>query len=84
MTLKLINNITKSETTITGITDNGNSHINYELSISLPSGMDDGEYTYELIDNNAVLSSGLCQIGNYIRNNNTYTGQTSGYIQYGE
>lgn len=60
------------------------SRLFYTFDLTLQEGMDDGEYTYDLFDeNNLSTATGLLQIGNYTPNNNTYTAQTqNGYIQY--
>lgn len=82
MTLKLTNNVTKSVQTLSGLTDSNTSRMFYSFSITLPSGMDDGEYTYELMDNDVVKSQGLLQIGDYIPQNTTYTNDNNTYKQY--
>lgn len=84
MTLKICNNLTKVVYTFDNLDDKLTSRLFYTFDLTLPEGMDDGEYTYNLIDGNeAIVATGLLQIGDYKPNNNTYTAQTqNGYIQY--
>ena len=84
MTLTLINNLTKKEYSFDNLEDQLVSRLFYTLDITLESGMDDGEYSYTLYDDeNVVKATGLLQIGNYTPNNNTYTANTkNGYVQY--
>ena len=83
MTLKLRNNLTKIEYTFDNLADELVSRLFYTFDITLPEGMDDGEYAYTLYDGNVVKATGLLQVGDYKPNNNTYTAQTqNGYIQY--
>lgn len=84
MTLKLFNNVTKKEYTFGDLEDKLTSRLWYTFDITLQPGMDDGEYTYTLYDDqNVVKATGLLQVGDYKPNNNTYTAQTqNGYIQY--
>jgi len=82
MTLKLYNNTTKKEWEFT-VTDNNTSRLFYCFDITLPEQIESGEYTYTLSDEDVVKATGLCQIGDYVPENNVYTAQTqSGYIQY--
>lgn len=84
MTLKLRNNLTKVVYTFDNLEDKLTSRLFYTFDLTLQDNMDDGEYTYNLIDGNeAIVATGLLQIGDYTPNNNTYTAQTqNGYIQY--
>lgn len=84
MTLTLINNLTKKEYSFDNLEDNNVSRLFYAFDITLESGMDDGEYSYTLYDDeNVVKATGLLQVGNYTPNNNTYTANTkNGYVQY--
>lgn len=84
MTLKLRNNLTKIEYTFDNLVDELVSRLFYTFDITLPEGMDDGEYAYTLYDErNVVKATGLLQVGDYKPQNNTYTAQTqNGYIQY--
>lgn len=82
MELKLTNNVTKKEWTF-DVTDNNTSRLFYAFDITLPEDIDEGEYSYVLSDGDIVKGTGLCQVGNYIPDNNVYTAQTTGgYIQY--
>ncbi len=84
MTLKLRNNLTKQEYTFDNLDDKLASRLFYTFDVTLPEGMDDGEYTYTLYDEeNVVKATGLVQIGDYKPQNNTYSAEThNGYIQY--
>ena len=84
MTLKLRNNLTKVVYTFDNLEDKLTSRLFYTFDLTLQDGMDDGEYTYTLIDEDEhTVATGLVQIGDYTPNNNTYTAQTqNGYIQY--
>lgn len=83
MLLKIQNNLTKKVYTFDNLDDKLTSRLFYTLDLTLPEGMDSGEYTYTLYENNVVKATGLVQIGDYKPNNNTYSAQThNGYIQY--
>lgn len=84
MTLELRNNLTKQVYSFDNLDDKLTSRLFYTFDITLPDGMDDGEYTYTLRDENqSVKATGLLQVGDYKPENNTYTAQThNGYIQY--
>ena len=85
MELKLINNLTKNTIDIGGIEDKLISAIFYSFDISLPEGVMDGEYTYQLInDEGKMVSTGLLQVGDYENSNNEYKETKKGYIVYGE
>lgn len=87
MTLKLISNLTKKEYELTGLEDLATSRIWYTFDITLPEGMDDGEYTYTLYDDDVVKASGLLQVGDYVPEKTTYNNdaikEQNGYVQYG-
>lgn len=85
MQLKLTNNVTKSVYTFDNLTDLLESRLFYTFDIQLTEKMDEGEYTYELYDENEALkATGILQIGDYRPENKTYTATTenNGYIQY--
>ena len=84
MILKLTSNLTKIEYTFTGLTDTLESRLFYALDIQLPEGVDDGEYSYVLYeDDNRVLATGLCQIGDYVPEKKEYKQENKQtYIQY--
>ena len=85
MELKLINNLTKNTIYICGIEYKWMSSIFYSFDISLPEGVMDGEYTYQLInDEGKMVSTGLLQVGDYENSNNEYKETKKGYIVYGE
>ena len=85
MQLKLTNNLTKQVYTFDNLDDKLTSRIFYTLDIQLYEDMDDGEYQYDLYDDEGIhKASGLLQIGDYKPENKTYSATTSesGYIQY--
>lgn len=86
-TLKLRNNLTKAEYSIGNLTDNNVSRIWYAFDITLPLGVTDGEYSYELYDSSGGLKgTGLLQIGDYQPEKQSYEGDTikenNGFITY--
>ena len=86
--LKLVNNLTKSEITIDSLTDKETSNLFYTFDIIIPGGMVDGEYSYTLYDDkDKVLATGLLQVGDFKPENTTYEQDTikqeNGYITYG-
>ena len=56
MLLKLINNLTKNTVNIGEIEDKLESNLFYTIDIELPDDMSEGEYVYELYDNDMVVS----------------------------
>ena len=85
MELKLINNLTKNTINLGEIEDKKLSALFYSFDISLPEGIIDGEYTYELYADDKVVSTGLLQVGDYKKdeNNKEYNDNKKGYIVYG-
>lgn len=87
MILKLYNNLTKKEETFTEIEDKLTSQLFYHIDLTLVDGMIDGEYTYELYDEDILVAQGLMQIGDYerdIEENKEYNDDKKTYIVYGE
>ena len=86
MRLNIFNTLTKVSYDIENLTDLMKNPLNYCFSISLPEGVDAGEYNYELYDDDDVLvAQGLLQIGSYEAPKTPYTAQTNnGYYQYGD
>jgi len=84
MYLKLTNNLTKVEYTFTGLTDNLESRMFYSFTITLPEGISDGEYKYELFDEeNTLQASGLLQVGDYVPEKTEYKPENKqDYITY--
>lgn len=84
MTLKLTNNVSKKEYEYT-VTDMEDSKMYYHFeNFVLDDNMDDGEYDYFLYDEeNTVVAQGLCQIGDYEREETTiYDNNKPTYKQY--
>lgn len=77
MILKLINNLDKNEWSFE-VEDSETSRNFFHFQLSLRSGMNDGEYTYILYDDDAEIARGLLQVGDYkpvvtaYTKNNTY------------
>lgn len=80
MILKLVNNLTKVEYELE-VTDKGTSGSFYDFDIVIPSGMVDGEYTYQLVELNKVVATGLCQVGNYVAEATSYNKKEK-YVTY--
>ena len=73
MTFYLKNNVTKREYSYR-VTDVNDSTLSWHFPLTLEEGMDDGEYTYKLINElEGVLAQGLLQIGDYQNNSKKYT-----------
>lgn len=82
MKLVLKSSITKKKWEF-NVRDNNDSKLFYHFrNFQLTEAMDDGEYEYELFDNEELVAQGLLQIGNYEHNNKTYTKEDNGYRQY--
>lgn len=81
MQLILTNNLSKKQYTFE-VNDLNDSNIYYHFKLTLSEGMDDGEYSYALYNNNKLVSRGLAQIGDYVSEKTTYTKTENGYIQY--
>ena len=82
MELTLKNNVTKQEIVLTGLTDNGTNALFYQFTIALPNTVDEGEYSYHLMDGNNVLAIGLVQVGDYVPEKTAYHKENNGYITY--
>lgn len=87
MFLELTNNLTKITTILSEITDKNTSTLFYSFDIILEDSLEDGEYTYRLMEEDKVLASGLMMIGDFKRDtdiNDEYNDNKKGYIVYGE
>jgi len=82
MTLRLLNNLTKLEYVITGLTDDNTSVLYWDFTVSLPEDIIDGDYNYTLEDDETVLSTGLARVGNYTPEVTAHTTNNNGYICY--
>lgn len=83
MILQMINSVTKQEWNYT--VDDANKYRDYYLfeGLQLEEGMPDGEYTYNLLDeDDDIVSTGLMRIGDYKASNKTYDKGKSGYVYY--
>ena len=74
MLLKLRNNLTKNEYEF-NVNDYFSSNIFFHFEIELKSGMEDGEYNYYLYDGKCLVANGLCQIGDYVKENKEYSNE---------
>ena len=85
--IKLINNLTKKEVIIDNLEDSERSNMFYHFNIELGENLEDGEYTYELINEGGkVVATGLLQVGDYKRDTNInteYKNNRSDIIVYG-
>lgn len=84
MQLDLVSNISKNAFLL-DVIDLNDSALFYHFNINLFEGMEDGEYTYYLKDDDKVLATGLVQIGDYKRDENVnteYNDNNNGYIVY--
>lgn len=83
MTLKFKNNVSKKEYEFS-VDDINDSIMYYHFeNVELPSGLSDGEYSYELYDNyNQLVAQGLAQIGSYVPENTKTYEKNNSYKQY--
>lgn len=72
MTFYLQNNVTKREYTYR-VYDVNDSTLFWHFTLTLGEEMDEGEYTYKLMNDDLVLAIGLLQIGDYQNNSKKYT-----------
>lgn len=69
----LQNNVTKREY-LYRVIDVNDSALFWHFTLTLEEGMDEGEYTYKLINElEGVLAQGVLQIGDYQNNAKKYT-----------
>lgn len=78
MTLKLTNNVTNKSYSLE-VSSTINASYAY-ADVILPK-MDDGEYDYQLIADDKIISSGLCQIGEVKHEAKEYNNEVK-YKQY--
>lgn len=72
MTFLLQNNVTKREYSYR-VYDVNDSTLFFHFTLTLGEEMDEGEYTYRLMNENLELAKGLLQIGDYQNNSKKYT-----------
>ena len=86
MTLKLVNQTTKSEYLIENLSDLLKSRLFYAFDIVLPTGMLDGVYEYKLYEGTVGKATGLLQVGDFEPDNTTYKEsklkEQNGYMVY--
>lgn len=83
MVLKLTNNLSKSEMELIDLEDKKDSALLYAFDISLPVGMSDGEYTYQLYDGVKKLSEGLLQVGDHVQEKKEYNEKKNIFVYEG-
>jgi len=99
MKLILKNTITSKELVFEDLVSS-NSKLYYKFTLNIPEGTDDGEYSYELYEkesnyddnfgfgfdegNYRLVSTGLCIIGDYQKNNTEYIKTNRVRKQYGK
>lgn len=81
MTFYLQNNVTKREYSYK-VYDVNDSTLFYHFTLTLGEDMDEGEYSYKLMNDNLLLAQGLLQIGDYENNTKKYTVTDDGIKQY--
>ena len=81
MVFLLKNNVTKREYS-DKVYDVNDSTLFYHFTLTLGEDMDEGEYTYKLMNDNLLLAQGLLQIGDYENNTKKYTVTDDGIKQY--
>jgi hypothetical protein len=72
MTFQLQNNVTKKEYSYR-VYDVNDSTLFFHFTLTLGEEMDEGEYTYRLMNEEVELAKGLLQIGDYENNSKKYT-----------
>lgn len=72
MVFLLQNNVTKREYSYR-VYDVNDSTLFWHFTLTLGENMDDGEYTYRLMNDNVELAKGVLQIGDYQNNSKKYT-----------
>lgn len=72
MTFYLQNNVTKREYSYR-VYDVNDSTLFWHFTLTLGENMDDGEYTYRLMNDDVEMAKGVLQIGDYQNNSKKYT-----------
>lgn len=72
MVFSMQNNVTKKEYSYK-VYDVNDSTLFYHFTLTLGEEMDEGEYTYRLMNDDVLLAQGLLQIGDYKNNTKKYT-----------
>lgn len=65
LSLTLRSTTTLAEYEIGSVADSGESALYWCISVSLPEGMDNGEYEYELRQGGVRVASGVLRVGEY-------------------
>ncbi len=81
MVFLLQNNVTKREYSYR-VYDVNDSTLFWHFTLTLGENMDDGEYTYRLMNDNVEMAKGVLQIGDYQNNSKKYTTTNDGIKQY--
>lgn len=81
MVFYLQNNVTKKEYSYR-VYDVNDSSLFWHFTLTLGEEMDDGEYTYRLMNDELCLATGLLQIGDYENKSKKYITDDNGIKQY--
>lgn len=84
MKLILKNEITKEEIVLDELVDSKVSNFFFNFNIELPANTKDGEYEYQLIDNDKKLASGLVIIGDYVPEIKEFNNTEKKFKTYGK
>lgn len=82
MRLSITNNTTKRVIYDEIVEDLGGNRNFYKFSINLPNDVEDGEYTYDLYNEEEIIATGLIQVGDYKSDNFSYKNNKKEYISY--
>lgn len=80
MSMILRSTVDNSIVTQTGVVNTANSRLYWEFAVTLPAGLDRGEYQYEVTQGGETIACGLATIGDYVRESADYHKT----IQYGQ
>ena len=83
MKLRFYNNVSK-QSFILDATDINDSRLYFHFMVKIPEGLPDGEYEFQLMDDDMkeTYGQGLAQIGNYDNNAKKYNKPNGGIKQY--
>lgn len=82
MIFKLTNTLSNKEYEF-NVEDNKISKTFFSFTLTLPNGMDEGEYNFYVIDEDgSILSQGLLRYGDYKTENKAYNSQNKTFKQY--
>lgn len=83
MKLKLYSNLL-NKSWLLDVKDAGSTMNYYKFDINLPDNIDDGQYNYELIDDNDnIIDTGIIQVGDFTQNNKQYNNKKENIVYNG-